>query len=224
MKLFDQIFELIFPARCVNCGRLGAFICPNCTAKIVTIRSQTCGICNRITPNGKTCPRCRRKTELYSVLSYGYLKDPIMKKIVYSFKYEKLSAMAPTLAQMLIDKITEENLNFDLIVPVSISRKRKAWRGFNQAELLAKGISNKLGIPAENAVAKVKDTKTQVGLTKKQRLENLKSAYKCIGDVQGKSILLIDDVITTGSTLTEIADVLKKSGAKRIMAATIAKE
>jgi competence protein ComFC len=225
MSIFDPIFELIFPARCVNCGRLGDFICPKCYAKVVPIREQSCPICNKISPQGKTCPRCRRKTDLLSVTSCGYLKDPILKNIVTSYKYEKLSAMAPLLAKMLSAKIIEEKLKFDVLIPVAISRKRKAWRGFNQSELLAKELSKILDKPYTNALKKVKDTKTQVGLTRKGRNKNLRNVFACIdSSVVGKKVLLIDDVITTGATLTESARVLKSAGSQSVLGLTLAKE
>lgn len=225
-KLKENLINLFFPEKCVICSKQGAFLCPNCFAKLTLIETQTCPRCNRISTKGRLCPRCRPKVALSGVVSWSYFKDQNIKDLIHAYKYEKLSAMAPLLAEQLINLINKNQLKFDLIAFVPLSRKRLAWRGFNQAELLALEISTKTGKAVVTNLKKNNDTKTQVGLAKKQREKNLSSAFELSNGEKlvGKRILLVDDVITTGTTLNEVAKVLRRAGAREVWAIVLAKE
>lgn len=226
MKIWDLFVDIIFPPKCAACGKLGRFLCPECQAKIIPIRTQACPFCNANTPSGRVCPRCQTKSALSGVTALGYFKDPILKKFIHDLKYQKLSALAPTAAGLAYQKVVEEKLSFSVVTFVPISKKRKAWRGFNQSEQIARNISTLSQKPLFLSLKKTKDTKTQVGLKKKERGKNLEGVFEVFNSeqIKGKKVLLVDDVITTGSTLNEVAGALKKAGAHSVWGLVLAKE
>jgi ComF family protein len=223
-EYWEKILDLFFPPYCVICNKIGTFLCPDCQSSFLKIKAQSCPGCNKISPKGNYCHNCRPKNSLSGVLAYGYFKDERLKKAIHDFKYNKYSALAPSLASLLIEKIKEEEYIFDAIAFVPISKKRQAWRGFNQAELLAIEISRAFTKPLIK-LKKLKETETQVGLKKRARQKNLENAFGYQGErINYKKILLVDDVLTTGTTLNECARVLKKNGAKSVFGIVLAKE
>jgi ComF family protein len=224
-KLWENFLDLLFPPHCVNCGEIGNFFCADCSNKILKIKSQTCPFCKKLSKNGKTCPTCHRKYALDAVISFGYFKDPALKEIIHNYKYLKISALAEILSSFLVESITKEGVEFDAVSFAPITKKRESWRGYNQAELLAEKVAKEFNKPLIKLI-KTKETKTQVGLTRKERIKNLESAFRLERpeEVAQKRVLLIDDVVTTGTTLNECALVLKKGGAKAVYGVVIAKE
>jgi len=202
--------------------------CKKCRLKTVFIKTQTCPICNQLKPRGSYCSRHRRDKNLGGIFAVGYFKDENLKKVIHSYKYEGLSALSYVLAETLSDAMKRENLKFDLVSFVPITRKRQSWRGYNQAEELAKKIAKIFSVPLAPQLKKIADTKPQVGLTKKERQKNLEGKFnmksKNHSIFNGKRILLIDDVVTTGTTLNECSLVYKKLGAKSVWGAVLAKE
>ncbi len=148
--------------------------------------------------------------------------------MIHFFKFNKKKKLFKLLSETLLDKIDKNIFNgIDLIVPAPLSKKSLAEREYNQTELLARHISFKLKIPANNIVVKTRETERQSSLEREKRLGNLKGAFSIkdgfISAVEGKNIVIVDDVYTTGSTINEIAKVLIKAGAKEVRAITIAR-
>jgi competence protein ComFC len=220
------LLDLLFPKKCVCCHKWGSFVCSNCYQKITFKKTQDCPGCNAITDKGRYCTRCRSKHALLGVTTLGYYKDPILKALIQELKYKGIYAISEDMAHWLALLIKKEKLCFDLIAYVPMTQKRKGRRGYNQSEEVAKHLSKEAGIPLFKGLKKVRETKTQVGLSKKDRLKNLQDAFvvKKNSALLGKRIILIDDVITTGTTLNECARTLEAAGAKRVWGLTIAKE
>lgn len=226
-KIINLFIEAIFPSRCSACGKLGSFWCSSCQEKITFISSQVCLYCQKIEKRGRHCSRHRRNRFLSGVIACFYYDEKAIKKIVYDFKYRGLAALAPVLAEKMISALEKEKLRFDLVSFVPASRKRYLWRGYNQAEELAKEISQKAKTEMAPPLIKICHTKPQVGLGKKERILNLKDKIQFRGDsevIKNKTILLVDDVCTTGSTLEECAKAYKKAGAKSIWGLVFTKE
>lgn len=226
-KISNQLLDLFFPPYCVGCGKIGAFLCENCSVKILIPTEQTCPGCNKISPNGRYCARCRPKMQVIGIISAGYFKDEILKEAIHKFKYERLSSLSKILAGLMIERIKKEGVSFDIVSFVPSSKKRRAWRGYNQAELLAAEIASFFNKPSMPLLKKIKETKPQVGLSKKNRQKNLAGCFVFIGkagEIQGKKVLIVDDVVTTGTTLNECAKIIRQKGARTIWAATVAKE
>lgn len=221
-KLKNDILDLIFPANCLNCGRLGYFICDSCRGKIIKIKKQSCPFCHRESVGGRTCLRCRPSHRLAGVVALGFFHDSVLKEAIHHFKYEGISAAGRELAEMAAPLVGE----VDVFAFVPISKRRYNERGYNQAEVLAVELGLLLQKPLYRGLRKTRHTERQVGLKRRDRLKNLRGAF-VVRDkelVQGKRVLLIDDVLTTGATLEECAKMLRQAGAKRVTGLVLARE
>ena len=144
--------------------------------------------------------------------------------MILSFKYDKNFTAGKILSELLIELIYEKKLEFDIICYVPMTKSSIRKRGFNQCEIICKNLSEALGIPLSRSLIKTKDTKEQKSLSKEERAKNIKDVFKVVDkDILNKRILLIDDVVTTGSTLLECKKVLEKYNVEKITVLTIAK-
>jgi ComF family protein len=167
---------------------------------------------------------CRRGLSGFdAAYSFGFY-DGTLRKLIQLFKYGRVSTLATPLGRMLTDALPRERA-YDLIVPMPMHWRRRWSRGFNQAELLARVIARQLNIPIIRAVHRSKATPPQAGLTAAQRRANMSGAFgiRRPGSVQGKRILLVDDVFTTGSTAGACARALKRAGAAYVAVLTVAR-
>ena len=195
-----------------------------------------CIVCNRPTIDGLTHPKCQGKYIIdgcFSALEY----KGIVKKLIYNFKYKPyLSDLKNSLIELFYESIiqneiflrTIEQCNNEAIVlvPIPLHKDRLKRRGYNHAEILASGSSEKLGLKFENMLKRIRETKSQYGLSLKERKENLRDAFSVVPNIsvsQYPNIFLVDDILTTGSTLLEAARILKKQGAKKVWGLTLAR-
>ncbi len=217
-NLFLNIF---FPKYCVGCGQYGSFLCFSCAKNIENVRTGTCYYCGRITKDGKTCPACRQRERSILagiILSAGYEGGPV-KEMIHHLKYNGILEFADMLGELMVERLRRKVPKGEIVVvPVPLHRNRQGQRGFNQSELLARYVSKKLKLPGGLALSKVVNTDPQVGKSGVYRKSNIQSAFRVEdkGLIEGKTVLLIDDVATTGSTLNECAKVLKSAGAKSV--------
>ncbi|MCG2686563.1 ComF family protein, partial [Candidatus Parcubacteria bacterium] len=157
-------------------------------------------------------------------------EDKVLQDAIHKFKYNFARELAEPLSKLMIKKITELNTelihelkNF-VILPVPLHQRRLAWRGFNQAELLAQAVAQEFGLQINNnLLIRKKYTSPQVKLKSKDRNKNIQGAFEIKSNLIFKNILLIDDVITTGATMNEIARILKNNGAKKVFGLAIAR-
>jgi competence protein ComFC len=218
--------DLVFPISCVVCGRGDKFLCVDCQSKLTRLDRQLCIVCKKPAPYGKTHPQCVTRNTLDGIISALAYTDPRTKKIIQTFKYKFIYDLAPPLAEMIVQAIANVGIAgyFEdfIIIPVPLHKRRLSWRGFNQAELLAEALGKNLNIPVDkDLVVRSKFTTPQTELKAEQRKTNIENAFEIKKSSTGK-YLLVDDVVTTGSTLNEIAKLLKKNGAAEIWATTIA--
>lgn len=159
-----------------------------------------------------------------AVALYNFHKQGKLQALIHAFKYEGLSRLALEQGRRLGEAILREKrgARFDFIAPMPLHPIRKIERGYNQAERLAKGVSEVIGTPVRELVRRARYAKTQTSFDLAGRLQNVKNAFECDEALNGESILLIDDVFTTGSTMMECAKTLKSAGAGRITIATLA--
>jgi len=213
--VFDFILDFLFPKKCVGCGKEGTWFCPACLSKI-----SFCEV-----------PFVRLGGfSLEGLIAVAYFQDPL-KEAIHALKYDGVRELSKPLSELLIKHLKDERLQFikgSILIPMPLHKKRELQRGFNQAVLLAEEIGKKLNLKIlENVLVKAKNTAPQMELKKEERRKNIKGAFAFVGDkktVKGKIILLVDDVATTGSTLTECAKVLKRAGAKAIWGLVLAKD
>jgi competence protein ComFC len=180
-----------------------------------------------------THPGCKTRYSLDGTF-VGLDYNPVMKKLIYQFKYKPyLSDLNKFLSELLYEAIIQkedfaklEKQNF-LIVPIPLFDSRKKIRGYNQSELLAKELAKKLNLKFLSLITRIKETKTQVGQTKKQRRENLAGAFALSFGKQKTlpfNIFLVDDILTTGATFNSAANTLKRGGVGKVFGIALAKE
>jgi ComF family protein len=211
------LVDLLFPIQCLGCDKPEEWLCQNCLTEIKINNSEA----SELDQNGFL-------TGIWVAADY---QQPLLVKILHSFKYSFVSDLGLNLGKLLIrfleNKIKKiDFLDFDLIVAVPLAKKRRLWRGYNQAEILTEIISQRFAWPlASDVILRQYHTHPQVGLKAAERLINVKGIFK-INNYQllkNKKVLLIDDVITTGATMQECAKVLREAGAKEVWGLVVAK-
>lgn len=222
-KVLDFVKEGIAPSQCVECGHLGRWLCFNCEGKILFLKQQNCYRCRKLSEYGRTCETCRRYSSLYSVVVATYFGIGPIRSLIHGLKYNSLADLSQILGEVLVSAARYNELKDFTVVPVPLHRRREKQRSFNQAELLSRYLANKFSLPFNKSLKRVRDTSSQTKLTREQRLMNIQNAFMVNRSVVGDSILLVDDVITTGATLEECARMLKEAGAKKVVALVVAR-
>lgn len=227
------LLDLLFPKRCVGCKKSGAYICPNCFASISFDVESICTVCNKPSIDSKTHPVCRKTYTLDGAFAAVAYKG-VIRKLLYQLKYQPyLTDLIPDLADLCYEALIQNELFVRLLkekpifVPIPLSSKRLKKRGYNQAEILAKELGIRFGVKVQSVLNRVKQTKPQYGLKREERQENMKDAFAIdtkIAVQNSKVAILIDDVLTTGSTMQEAAKILKKQGFEKVWGIALAKD
>lgn len=222
-----NIWDLFFPKKCINCKKEGSYLCEDCLS-LVEINPYRYCLCEKMEKRDK-CESCKNRhlDRIYSAASFNNM---IIKEAIHRFKYGYVKDLAQPLALLILSHLQATNAELDksfVIIPVPLSDKKKRRRGFNQSEEIGKIISGATGIPLpSDTLIKIRETLPQMELGREKRMENIKGCFaiKNEENIKGKTILLLDDVYTTGSTMEECAKTLKLSGAKEIWGLTVARE
>ena len=226
----------IFPKYCVNCKKIGSYLCDNCFSYLNFDPYGICVVCNRQAIAGITHPRCLGRYIINGVFT-GIEYKGVAKKLVYQFKYKPyVSDLKNLLVDFLYEALIQkeefmkiiEAIGEKIIVPIPLHSLRLKKRGYNQAEILATELSKKLNIKVLNILQRIKNTRPQVGLKREERIKNISGAFSIIPNPpnlpNSSNIFLVDDVLTTGSTLNEAANVLKRNGAKKVWGIALARD
>ena len=227
-KIKNYLLDILFPPYCINCGHENnSWLCFSCAKKIVPVVSQVCPVCEKLSPAGAYHLKCKKGKYLKGILSSAYFEEGPIREMIHNLKYNGLTSMVELLVDLMAKALTknfqfqilnfQSNSNF-IITYVPLHWLRQAGRGYNQSELLARAIGEKIGIDVCPLLSKTKSTKRQVKLRGNARRKNLQDVFSLKSDVsiKNKKIIIVDDITTTGSTLNECAAVLKKAGAKEI--------
>jgi len=209
MSLKKLLLNCLFPKKCYGCETSETWLCKSCFVKIKKYQGQT----------------PRQLTGVNDLIIAGEYHDPVLKDLIQAFKFNFNKELVVPLAALLYSKISWPHLNKSyLIIPIPLHRQRLAWRGFNQSELLAKEISTLTGWPINYDLTKIKKTKEQASLQETKRLKNQLGVFSWHGiNLAGQNIILLDDIITSGATISQAALVLKQAGAGEIIALAVAK-
>src|SRR5881227_674225 len=234
-ELLEAAVSLLYPPVCTLCGgktRAGEYLCEKCEAKAMRIVAPFCQQCSEpfegAIATAFTCANCAHRTIYFDAAVAAYRGRGIVREVIHQFKYSRQIHLRHLVARWLGAALEDERLrdcNFDLIVPVPLHPTRERERGFNQASLLSELLSAQTSIRSQRVLERVRYTTTQTALDRSERMENLHNAFRLRknADVRGLRVLLIDDVLTTGSTLNECARVLKRAGALSVYGATAAR-
>jgi len=235
LNILAGIADVIFPPRCSLCGeilKLNSPLCEKCMQGIHFISSPLCVRCGLPFAAGEgsdhLCGDCLAGERPYAVARSMATYDGAMLDAIHKFKYHGKTGIGKTLGNIMADFASGiwDMTAFDLIIPVPLHIRRLRERGFNQALILSRPLSRRFKIPLDFASLKrVRLTPPQVGLSKKERSINVRGAFSVIKPdrIDGKKILLIDDVYTTGSTLSECSRVLIDAGASAAAVFTAAR-
>lgn len=228
---FNKILDFLFvnDCKCIVCGKeivknSKYSMCKQCLDSLPYI-TKCCNKCGESIKSGTICLNCKQNlpkiNRNFSIFKY----EPPISTLITNLKFKNQKYLAKYLSNFLVDKFLEMEIEVDYIIPVPISEKRFKVRKFNQTELLCSTFEKELNIKIENnLVARVKDTPNQTSLNRRERLINLKDCFKVLNKqkVKGKTILIVDDVYTTGATINEIATVLFNAKAKAVYGLTVA--
>jgi ComF family protein len=207
----------LLPQDCFLCAAPagGGLLCSSCTLSLPRLTPERCPVCALPTPDSSVCGACLSRAPYFDATQAVYRYEFPVDSLVQSLKYAHRLAGADFLGRMLAQLSTL--CRPDLILPVPLSAARLAQRGFNQALEIARPLARVLGVPLEvSRVHRHRDTAPQASLPWKERTENIRHAFECEIDLTGKTILVVDDVMTTGATLNELARTLKAHGASRV--------
>ncbi len=205
------MMDTIFPVRCVNCGMYDTYFCPACLED-VRVRSDF------------------ERLGTIIVFAAAHYNNKLIEKAIKTLKYGFIRDMAAPLAKIVgayVENVSIQDIfnGNPLLVPVPLHKKRMNWRGFNQSELLAEEISKIYKVDVGPGVLRRKEERRpQADLEdRSKRTENIKGVFRCSADLNGRDIILVDDICTTGATLNECAKALAQKGAGKVRALVIAR-
>jgi competence protein ComFC len=221
----NAALDLLFPPRCVVCHRIGVRLCETCIAAFEPIVGPICASCGEPVPFATLCPRCKAEKRAFESVRSAFLYTETIRKAVHAFKYERRRDVAKPLADAMSGALASPP-NQAILCPVPLYADREAARGYNQSELLSHHLSQNWAVSVlpKEAFRRVRDTTSQVGLDYGDRQRNVNAAF--LADrafITGQTILLVDDVCTTGATLHACAQSLIEAGAVSVSAVTLAR-
>ena len=224
--MIDSILNFILPMACVICNtqvleRRFSAVCPQCWDTLSPVAAPFCLRCGMpaVAIEGP-CGRCRTGENIFDFARSAVLFNQSARKIVHHLKYADRVSLARPIGCILRDLMRTECFKAEVAIPVPLHRSRERQRGFNQAELIARNLP--LAVDTR-ILRRRKHTPSQTGLSRAERAKNLSAAFELRGDVAGARVLVVDDVLTTGATMNEIAKVLKRGKAARVEVLTFAR-
>ncbi|MDO8577590.1 MAG: ComF family protein [Dehalococcoidales bacterium] len=227
VKLGELALDFLFPKWCVGCGTRGDFICADCTRHLARIHGPLCPQCGRPQTSDILCPACVNWPAAIDGIRAPFRFEGTIRQAVYDLKYHNVRTLAKPLSGLLHGYLAAQSIPADVLVPVPLHSKRLKDRGYNQSALLAGDLGKLTGLPVVNdrlirAIYTSPQARTSsVG----ERLDNVAGAFACNSSAfRGLSVLLIDDVATSGATLNAAATALKSAGAITVWGLALAKE
>ncbi len=220
-----SIFKQVFPFTCLLCGATSAtaHLCGACLADLPWHRQPQCPQCAIPTPDGQVCGACLKHSPAFdrtrAALAYAFPLDRLIPRL----KYNGQLAIAPALGECLAGAVASD-AGPDCLIPMPLHARRIRERGFNHATEIARELAKRLSIPLDaDSCQRTRDTPPQMGLKHDARRRNVRGAFTCSGEVQGQRIALVDDVMTTGTSLDELAAALKQAGALEVSCWVVAR-
>lgn len=222
MLSFDNMFGMLAPHRCLGCGVEGSVLCDKCIELAGEPVVPRCAGCHRLSAGYRTCKSCRSWLEPYAVVvttSYEGIYEQLIKSLKFEVKRQSARPIARLMAELIPD-------GDDIVLcPLPTASARIRARGFDHTKLITKYFAEYSGLEKKEYLGR-KSNVRQLGSTRSQRLEQMENEFyvRPGQQVAGKNILLVDDVVTTGASLSAAAKTLKKSGAKRVTAIVFAQK
>lgn len=226
----EFLLDVLFPKRCIGCRHFGSYICRHCSSKIIPIPYAICPECTQPSIGGIVHQRCKGKYTLDG-LTVAFRYEGIVKKLLKQLKY---APWFTDVTKTIVHLASKQNSSLafqqfiatkPFIVPVPLHWMKQWARGYNQSTLLSNKYSRVFNLSTAEVLQRRKKTKPQYGLGKEERIQNMNDAFsiKPNSVVAGRTVLLVDDIWTTGTTLRACAKVLKRNGVTSVWALTIAR-
>jgi competence protein ComFC len=229
------VASLFYPALCAVCHApitRGQYVCQRCLDKAQRIAPPFCAKCSEpfsgAITGEFTCGNCADRRLAFDAAVSAYRSRGVVRFLILQFKYNRQLHLRHPVAEWLQEAMNDPRLSerrFDIMVPVPLHPARLRERGFNQAQVLANILAQRINVPLIRALDRTRYTTTQTAFDRTERMENLRGAFRLRKNinVRGLQVLLVDDILTTGSTLSECARVLRQTGAHSVYAVTAAR-
>lgn len=228
-RITQQLLDIVFPPRCAGCQSSGAVLCATCRATFRAANLQFCRQCGRPLPVTGLCQHCRPYQPTLSGLLAVSSYQGVLRSCIHALKYDGNTRLAEPLGEVLAEAYLTSGMQADVIISVPLHNERQQQRGYNHAQLLAEVCASHLHIPLrDDIVVRHRATSAQVGLKAHERQQNVAGAFVCTpafqsGSLYGRTLLIIDDVYTTGATLGACAAPLFTAGAKAVWGLVLAR-
>ena len=236
LELEKTLLYLFSPAPCLACGELDRDLrrplglCTRCRGRLVELREPCCRSCalplaGAAVPPGYRCGPCRLQPPVFERLVAHWVYQPPLDQVILRLKFGRLRFLGRHLGLPLARRLARDPPAANLVVPIPLHWRRALERGYNQAREIAEIVARELDLPLVGALKRRRATRPQMGIEHRRRQKNLQTAFACTRPhrIAGRSVLLIDDVVTTGATLNEAALTLRNAGAGVILAAVVAR-
>ena len=224
-QVFWAALDWLLPPVCGGCGKSGIRWCSDCQNRVQFVSGPICKVCGLPQAHFGLCDRCQQNYPSFKLMrSWSVFEDPV-RGALHQLKYRRNVGLGEALASQMSTFVAQLGWPVDTIIPIPLGKKRLKERGYNQVAMVAKPLSLRLGIdyrPA--ALIRARETRSQVGLSATERKQNVLNAFQADKDkISSRTVLLMDDVSTTGATLSSAAEALYASGAKEVYAITVAR-
>jgi competence protein ComFC len=217
--------DWVYPPTCGGCEKPGVRWCADCQAQVTRTDPQRCPLCNQPQPDGSICSACHQAGPgCEEIRSWALFQGPL-RQAIHRLKYRGDIGLTETFTTKLVEMLVELGWNVDMVTAVPLSRQRHKQRGYNQAALLGWPLAKALRVSyASQAIVRIRNTGTQVGLSIRERQENVSGAFRADPHrVKGKKVLILDDVFTTGATMQACARSFLEAGANSVFGLTLAR-
>ena len=214
--LAAQVLNTLLPQDCLLCGAPSGerILCRPCQDDVPRLVTDLCPVCAQPCPGGSLCGECLRHPPHFDATLAPFRYAFPANKLIQALKFGHRLGLAPFLAEAMLQGLRP---TADLMIPMPLGPGRLRERGFNQALELARPLARALGLPLDLSICQRRlDTLPQSLLPWKERRKNIRHAFECLADLDGKSVIVVDDVMTSGATLDELAATLKRHGAARV--------
>jgi ComF family protein len=225
--ILERLLGTLFPSRCLGCGLRGKDLCDPCRSAVPWLTADVCPSCATPSRLARICRACQTETPLLDGARVACHFEGVVRRAIHDLKYRGVVGRAPILAELVVEAVERRPLAVDLLVPVPLAASRRRQRGFNQAELIANAVAERLGWEARPKIlARTRETPQQARLSAVERRANVADAFVCQEPdaVYGRRVAVLDDVMTTGSTLAACAEALRMAGARRVYGLAVARE
>jgi ComF family protein len=225
-RVRTETLDALYPIYCLGCGEPGDAICRECRATLPRLAHPYCAVCAQPRVRG-TCEWCRHHVPAVDgiIAPYLYVSASPIHSAITRLKFAGWRALAPELGGLLAAFLDPRSLSVDLVVPVPGHPRRLRSRGFNQAALIADELVKRAGLPiADNLLVRTKNAPSQLSMgSHEARWLNVERNFSCGETVEGLRILVVDDLVTTGATMSACASALKEAGASKVVGIAVAR-